>query len=124
MPSCAATPLSKSWRLLSVGSHTIRAPRPSATSTAAGFIPPTSRSQQMPPNTEIASPTVALHGPGERRRGGVVRLQDDGPVVGGRGLAGRLERVDGTFAMRVGAEVTMQVGRAGEIDAHRGRAYA
>ena len=57
MPSCAATPFSKSWRLLSVGSHTMRAPRPSATSTAAGFTPPTSRSQQMPPNTEIASPT-------------------------------------------------------------------
>ena len=53
----AAMPLSKSWRLLSVGSHTMRAPRPSATSTAAGFTPPTSRSQQMPPNTEIASPT-------------------------------------------------------------------
>ena len=39
------------------GATRSRAPRSSATSTAAGFTPPTSRSQQMPPNTEIASPT-------------------------------------------------------------------
>ena len=56
MPSCAATPLSKSWRLLRVGSHTMRAPSPSATSTAAGFTPPTSRSQQMPPKTPSGEP--------------------------------------------------------------------
>ena len=31
----------------------MRAPSRSATSTAAGFTPPTSRSQQMPPNTEM-----------------------------------------------------------------------
>src|SRR6059058_3367016 len=52
-----ATPFSTSWRLLSVGSHTMRAPSSSATSTAAGFTPPISRSQQIPPNTEMRSPT-------------------------------------------------------------------
>ena len=62
--------------LLSVGSHTILAPSASATSTAAGFMPPTSRSQQMPPNTcEAVDERIERGGePGAR---GVVALQDD-----------------------------------------------
>ena len=118
MPSWAATPFSKSWRLLSVGSHTMRAPRSSATSTAAGFTPPTSRSQQMPPNTEIVVADVALHRPRERRGGEVVRLQHDRPVAGRRGFARGFERVDRSRPVRVGAEVTVQIGRSGEVDAH------
>ena len=67
---------------------------------------------------------VALHRPGEGGGRCVMRLQDDGAMTRGRGLAGRLERVDGTLAVGVGPEVTMQIGRAGEIDAHGGGAYA
>ena len=66
----------------------------------------------------------ALHGPGERRGGGVVRLQDDRAVAGRGGFARRLERVDRALAVRVGPEVAMQIGRAREVDAHRSGAYA
>ena len=65
---------------------------------------------------------VALHGPGERCGGGVVRLQHDRPVAGGGRLARGLERVDRARAVRVGAEVAVQIGRTGEVDAHQRRA--
>src|SRR5262245_25457795 len=57
MPSASPMPLSWSWRLVKVGSQTILAPMRSAVSTAAGLTPPTSRSQQMPPNTRTPSTT-------------------------------------------------------------------
>ena len=39
-------------------------------------------------------------------------------VAGGRGFARGFERVDRTGAVRVRAEVAVQVGRAGEVDGH------
>ena len=122
MPSCAATPFSKSWRLLSVGSHTMRAPSPSATSTAAGFMPPTSRSQQMPPNTEIASPTSRCTAHASEAVGESCDFSTIARWPGGRRLARRFERVDRPGAVRIGAEVAVQVGRPGQVDAHQRRA--
>ena len=90
-----------------------RAPSPSATSTAAGFMPPTSRSQQMPPNTEIASPTSRCTAHASERGGGVVRLQHDGPVPGRGRFARGFERVDRSFTVRIGAEVAVQIGGTG-----------
>ena len=58
------------------------------------------------------------HRPRERRGGEVVRLEDDGPMARGRGLAGRFERVDRALAMRVGTEVTVQVGGTAQINTH------
>ena len=65
---------------------------------------------------------VSLHGPGERGGGGVVRLQHDGPVPGGGRFVCGLERVDRARAVRVGAEVAVQIGGPGEVDAHQRRA--
>ena len=67
---------------------------------------------------------VALYCPRQRRGGRVVRLQDDGAVPRRRGLARGFERVDRTLAVRIGTEMTVQVGRAGEVNAHRRGAYA
>ena len=53
-----------------------------------------------------------------------MRLQDDGAVAGLGRLARGLERVDRTLAVRVGTEMTVQVGRAREVNAHRAGAYA
>ncbi len=124
MPSWAATPLSKSWRLLRVGSHTMRAPE-AERDLDRGRV----HAADLPVAADAAEhrdlvADRALHGPGERRGGGVVRLQHDGPMAGGRGLARGLERVDGALPMRVGAEVAVQVGCAREVDAHRPGAYA
>ncbi len=62
---------------------------------------------------------LALDRPGERRGGGVVRLEHHRPVAGGRGLGRGLERVDRALAVRIGTEVAVQVGGTGEVDAHR-----
>ena len=67
---------------------------------------------------------VALDRPRERRGGRVVRLPARSP-------GGRLrrpswaasERVDRTGPVRVGAEVAMEIGRSGQVDAHQRRAY-
>ena len=113
MPSCAATPFSKSWRLLSVGSHTMRGAeverdldrgRVHAADLAVAADPAEHRDR-------VAD--VALHRPRERRGGGVVRLQHDRAVAGGGGFARGFERVDRAGAVRVGAEVAVQIGGAG-----------
>src|SRR4029079_10440725 len=67
---------------------------------------------------------ITLHGPRQRRSRRVVRLQDEGAVTGGARLPARLERVDRPLAVGVGPEVTVQIGRAREVDAHRRGAYA
>jgi hypothetical protein len=61
---------------------------------------------------------VALHRPRQRGGGKVVGLQDDRAVTGRRGFARGIERVNGAGAVRVGAEVAVQVGCSGEVDGH------
>ena len=110
MPSCAATPFSKSWRLLSVGSQTMR---------RAEAERDLDRGRVHAADLAVAADAaehrdrvadVSLHRPRERRGGGVVRLQHDRPVAGRGGFAGRLERVDRTGPVRVGPEVAVQIG--------------
>ena len=118
MPSWAATPFSKSWRLLSVGSHTMRAEverdlhrgRVHAADLAVAADPAEHGDRAA---------DVTLHRPRQRCGGGVVRLQHDGPVTGGGRLARGLEGVDRPRAVRIGPEMAVQVGRSGEVDAHR-----
>ena len=122
MPSCAATPFSKSWRLLNVGSQTMRAPRPSATSTAAGFMPPTSRSQQIPPNTEIASPTSRCTAHASDAVGESCDFSTIARWPAAAASRAASNASTERAAVRVGAEVAVQVGRSGQVDAHQRRA--
>ena len=102
----------------------MRAPRPSATSTAAGFTPPTSRSQQMPPNTEIASPTSRCTAQASDAVGESCDFSTTARWPAAAASLRGLERVDRPLAVRVGTEVAVQIGRAREVNAHRGGAYA